>query len=65
MQCLLDVFLAKISLTIVKQNSASPVEEHSTIHELLLNVVRKLDDFTQIVCVVQNCRLDPHLNVSD
>ena len=65
MQCLLDVLLAQVTLSIVNQEPASPVEKHSIAHELLLHVVRLLNNGTQVVRTVQDARLDTHLQMLD
>ena len=39
------MLLAKVCLTIVEQDTATPEQEHGAIHELLLDIIGKLKDF--------------------
>ena len=59
------MLFTQVALPIVNQKSASPVEKHSIAHELLLHVIRLLDNCAQVVWIVQNARLDAHLQVLD
>ena len=65
LQGLFYMLLTKVCLPIVEQNTTSPEQKYGAIHELLLTVICKLQDLTQVIWRVQYSCLDPHFDVLD
>ena len=57
------MLLAQISLAIIKQNTATPEEEYSTLYEFCLHVIGQLYTLSKIIWRVQYRRLNTHLDV--
>ena len=43
------MLLAKVCLAIIEQNTTSPEQKHGAVHEVLLGIIGKLKDLTQVV----------------
>ena len=43
------MLLAKVCLAIIEQNTTSPEQKHGAVHEILLGIISKFKDLTQVV----------------
>lgn len=59
------MLFAEILLCVVEENATTPEKEDGALDELLLDVVRVLDDLTEVVWLMQYRSLNTQLHVAD